>query len=219
MQVIIVGGGKTGAHLASRLTDDGIAVTVIEQRAEVVERVRQICPNVSVIEGSGSDPEVLERAGVRIADAIAAVTGLDETNLVTSMLAKMEYAVPRVVARVNNPANAWMFTPVNGVDVGVNQAEITARFVIEGMDVHDMYTLMKLGRDEHSIVQVTVGAHARVAGLALKDIPFPAETVVTAVEHEGSLIVPNGGTALESGDEAIIFTSEEGRDEIRRLFS
>ena len=66
MQVIIVGGGKTGAHLASRLTDDGIAVTVIEQRAEVVERVRQICPNVSVIEGSGSDPEVLERAGVRI---------------------------------------------------------------------------------------------------------------------------------------------------------
>ena len=156
---------------------------------------------------------------MRIAEAVAAVTGLDETNLVTSMLAKMEYAVPRVVARVNNPANAWMFTPVNGVDVGVNQAEITARFVIEGMDVHDMYTLMKLGRDEHSIVQVTVGAHARVAGLALKDIPFPAETIVTAAEHGGNLIVPNGGTVLESGDEAIIFTSEEGRDEIRRLFS
>ena len=89
MQVIIVGGGKTGAHLASRLTDDGIAVTVIEQRVEVVKRLCQICPNVSVIEGSGSDPEVLERAGVRIADAVAAVTGLDETNLVTSMLAKM----------------------------------------------------------------------------------------------------------------------------------
>ena len=110
-------------------------------------------------------------------------------------------------------------TAVNGVDVGVNQAEITARFVIEGMDVHDMYTLMKLGRDEHSIVQVAVGAHARVAGLALKDIPFPAETIVTAVEHGGNLIVPNGDTVLESGDEAIIFTSEEGRDEIRRLFS
>ena len=219
MQVIIVGGGKTGGHLASRLTDDGIAVTVIEQRAEVAERVRHACPAATVIEGSGSDPEVLERAGVRIVDAIAAVTGLDETNLVTSMLAKMEYAVPRVVARVNNPANAWMFTPVNGVDVGVNQAEITARFVIEGMDVHDMYTLMKLGRDEHSIVQVTVGAQARVAGLALKEVSFPAETIVTALEHEGNLIVPNGDAVLEPGDEAIIFTSEEGRDEIRRLFS
>ena len=219
MQVIIVGGGKTGGHLASRLTDDGIAVTVIEQRTEVAERVRHACPAATVIEGSGSDPEVLERAGVRIVDAIAAVTGLDETNLVTSMLAKMEYAVPRVVARVNNPANAWMFTPVNGVDVGVNQAEITARFVIEGMDVHDMYTLMKLGRDEHSIVQVTVGAQARVAGRALKEVPFPAETIVTALEHEGNLIVPNGDAVLEPGDEAIIFTSEEGRDEIRRLFS
>ena len=219
MQVIIVGGGKTGGHLASRLTDDDIAVTVIEQRAEVAERVRRACPTATVIEGSGSDPEVLERAGVRIADAVAAVTGLDETNLVTSMLAKMEYAVPRVVARVNNPANAWMFTPVNGVDAGVNQAEITARFVIEGMDVHDMYTLMKLGRDEHSIVQVTVGAQARVAGLALKEVSFPAETIVIALEHEGNLIVPNGDAVLEPGDEAIIFTSEEGRDEIRRLFS
>ena len=103
-------------------------------------------------------PETLETAGVRIADAVAAVTGKDETNLVTSMLAKMEFAAPRVVARVNDPANAWMFTPANGVDVGVNQAEITGRFVLEGINVHDVYTLMKLGRDEHRIVQATVGA-------------------------------------------------------------
>ena len=109
MQVIIVGGGKTGAHLASRLTDDGIAVTVIEQRAEVVERVRQICPNASVIEGSGSDPEVLERAGVRIADAVAAVTGLDETNLViwASIYSLGVAALRRATAMVARTLAGW----------------------------------------------------------------------------------------------------------------
>lgn len=219
MQIIIVGGGKTGTHLASTLVADGASVTVIESRSEAVALLQRACPHARIIEGNGSDPQTLEAAGIRIADAVAAVTGKDETNLVISMLAKMEFAAPRVVARVNDPANAWMFTPANGVDVGVNQAEITGRFVLEGINVHDVYTLMKLGRDEHRIVQATVGVHARVAGMALSDIPFPTQTIVVAVDHQGDLTVPNGATKLQPGDEAVIFTSDAGTDEIRRLFS
>ena len=85
--------------------------------------------------------------------------------------------------------------------------------------MHDVYTLMKLGRDEHRIVQATVGAQARVAGMALSDIPFPTQTIVVAVDHEGDLTVPNGATKLQPGDEAVIFTSDAGTDEIRRLFT
>ena len=187
MQIIIVGGGKTGSHLAARLTDDGAAVTVIENRPEAAKRVRTACPAATVIEGSGADPRGLERAGVHRVDAVAAVTGEDEVNLVVSLLAKMEFSVPRVVARVNSPANAWMFTPANGVDVGVNQAEITARFIMEGMNARDVYTLMRLGRDDHRIVQATVAPGARVAGRALRDIAFPAETIVVGIDHEGTL--------------------------------
>lgn len=219
MQIIIVGGGKAGAHLATRLSGDGAHVTVIEGRPEAIERLKRLCPTCSIVEGNASNPDVLEKAGILIADALTAVTGADETNLVVSMLAKMEYSVPRVVARVNNPANAWMFTPANGVDVAVNQAEITARFVVEGMDAHDVYTLMKLGRDEHSIVQATVAEQAQVAGKALRDIEFPQETIVVAIDHFGSMMVPNGDTVLCPGDEAVIFTSQEGCDDIRRLFS
>ena len=205
MQIIIVGGGKTGSHLAERLTEDGAAVTVIEGRPEVARHLRAACPTATVIEGSGSDPQVLERAGIHMVDALAAVTGEDEVNLVVSMLAKMEFSVPRVVARVNSPANAWMFTPANGVDVGVNQAEITARFILEGND--------------NRMVQATGAPSSHVAGKTLRDIAFPAETIVAGVEHEGALAVPNGDTILAPGDEAVLFTTDEGTEELRRLFS
>lgn len=219
MQIIIVGGGKTGRHLATRLTEDGASVTVIELRSEAAENVRRLCPDCRVITGNASDPSVLESAGIRMADALAAVTGRDETNLVVSMLAKMEFSIGRVIARVNNPANEWMFVPGNGVDVGVNQAELTARFVMEGIDASDVYTLMRLGRDDHAIVQAKVGPRSRVAGCRIRDIELPPETVVVAVSRGEEMEVPNGTTMLNAGDEAVFFTSAEGRDEIRRLLS
>ena len=219
MQIIIVGGGKIGGHLASQLIADGNAVAVIERRADVAARLAQACPEADVVEGSASDPQVLERAGVHMADVVAIVTGSDEVNLVAAMLAKMEFSVPRVIARVNNPANAWMFTPANGVDVGVNQAELIGRFILEGMTLRDVYALMKLGRDEHCIVQAAVRAGSRVDGAKLRNIDFPAQTIVVAVERGGEITVPNGETVLAAGDEAVLFTSQEGRNGIRRLFS
>lgn len=219
MHIIIIGGGKTGAHLAERLTEDGTDVTVIEHRPEVAARLATRCPACTVVEGSASDPQALERAGAHMADVLAAVTGEDEVNLVAAMLGKMEFAVPRVIARVNNPANAWMFTPANGVDVGVNQAELTARFVLEGMNARDVYTLMKLGRDEHRLVQATVAPAGRAAGKALRDISFPAETIVVAIDRAGEIVVPNGDTVLAPGDEAVIFTSSTGANELRRLLA
>ena len=219
MQIIIAGGGKIGAHLASQLCADGETVTIIEQRPEAVERLRRTCPDCTIIEDSAANPLALEQAGVHMADVLAAVTGKDEVNLVIAMLAKMEFSVPRVVARVNDPSNAWMFTPVNGVDVGVNQAEILTRFIREGMSLRDMLTLMKLGRDEHSIVQTTVNPGSKVDGMALSSIVFPEQTIVVAVDHGGSLTVPNGRTVLHAGDETVLFCSREGREAIRQLFA
>lgn len=219
MQIVIVGGGKTGRYLAGRLIDDGASVTVIEKRDEAAKSVQRHCPGCTVVTGNASDPAVLQRAGIRMADALAAVTGKDETNLVVSMLAKMEFSVGRVVARVNNPANEWMFVPKNGVDVGVNHAELAARFVIEGIDASDVYTLMRLGRDGCALVQAKVGARSKAAGHAIKDIAFPPETVVVAVRRGETMRIPNGSTVLEEGDEAVLFTGAQGRDEIRRLLS
>jgi trk system potassium uptake protein TrkA len=129
MKVIIVGGGKVGTSLALLLLEKGYSVKVVEAAREKISRLQQDLPADVVALGNGTDPVVLEAAGILGVDVVAATTGQDETNLVVTNLARFVFNVPRVVARVNNPKNAWMFTPVMGVDVAVNQADLMARLI------------------------------------------------------------------------------------------
>jgi trk/ktr system potassium uptake protein len=129
MKVIIVGGGKVGTSLALLLLEKGYAVKVIEAEREKVSRLQQDLPADVVTLGNGTDPVVLEAAGILGVNVVAATTGQDETNLVVTNLARFAFDVPRVVARVNNPKNAWMFTPMMGVDVAVNQADLMASLI------------------------------------------------------------------------------------------
>ena len=129
MKVIIVGGGKVGTSLALLLLEKGYSVKVIEAAREKISRLQQDLPADVVVLGNGTDPAVLEATGILGMDVVAATTGQDETNLVVTNLARFAFNVPRVVARVNNPKNAWMFTPMMGVDVAVNQADLMASLI------------------------------------------------------------------------------------------
>jgi trk system potassium uptake protein len=129
MKVIIVGGGKVGTSLALLLLKKGYNVKVIEAVREKISRLQQDLPADVVALGNGTDPVVLEAAGILGVNVVAATTGQDETNLVVTNLARFAFNVPRVVARVNNPKNAWMFTPMMGVDVAVNQADLMASLI------------------------------------------------------------------------------------------
>jgi trk system potassium uptake protein TrkA len=129
MKVVIVGGGKVGTSLALLLLEKGYTVKVIEAEREKISRLQQDLPASAVALGNGTDPVVLEGAGILGVDVVAATTGQDETNLVVTNLARFAFNVPRVIARVNNPKNAWMFTPMMGVDVAVNQADLMAGLI------------------------------------------------------------------------------------------
>jgi trk system potassium uptake protein TrkA len=129
MKVIIVGGGKVGTSLALLLLEKGYNVKVVEAAREKISRLQQDLPADVVVLGNGTDPVVLEATGILGVDVVAATTGQDETNLVVTNLARFAFNVPRVVARVNNPKNAWMFTPMMGVDVAVNQADLMASLI------------------------------------------------------------------------------------------
>jgi trk system potassium uptake protein TrkA len=203
MLVIIVGGGKTGAHLAAQSVQDGHAVRLIEQRSEVVARLNRDLPAGAVIEGDGSSPSLLEAAGIRQAQVLAAVTGQDETNLVISTLARFEYSVPRLVARVNSPKNAWLFTPEMGVDVGLNQTEILAKLIAEEMSMGDMMTLLKLRRGEYAIVEEKLAPGCRVLGLALRDVLLPDNCVIATVIRKGRVMLPRGQLVFQEGDEVL----------------
>ena len=117
MKVIIVGGGQTGAYIANILLANRCEVTVIENREQIFEKLKRDIPADCILLGNGTDPNVLEKAGIAKADVLAAVTGEDETNLVAATVSRFEFDVPRVIARVNNPKNAWLFNSGMGVDV------------------------------------------------------------------------------------------------------
>ena len=203
MFVLIVGGGKVGMHLASLLLRGGERVTLIEQDQAVIPILQRILPPESLTPGNGTDPQVLESAGIRQADVVAAVTGDDETNLVVGSLARFEFGVQRVIARVNDPANAWIFTPKMGVDVSLNQADLLAHLIAEEMSVGEMMTLLKLRKGEYSLIEEKVHPASTATGKAIRDLSLPAESVVTAVIRRGKLLIPRGDLVLQPGDEVL----------------
>ncbi len=203
MFVIIVGGGRTGSQLAELLRQEGHEVKVIDDRAEILERLGQAMPAEAVVAGDGSDPTVLEAAGVKRAQVLAAVTAEDEANLVATSLARFEFNVPRVIARVNDPRNAWMFTAEMGVDVALNQADIFAKLIAEEMSLGDMMTLLKLRRGEYSLVEEKLRAGSKALGVPLKDMPLPETCVIAAVIRKGKVLIPRGNMLFEAGDEVL----------------
>ena len=210
MFVIIVGGGKTGSTVAEVLIREKHRVMVIEHRLDIIERLREELPPESVFEGDGSLPSVLEEAGVVNANVVAAVTGEDEANLVICMLARLEYNVPRTIARVNNPKNTWLFNPDMGVDVALNEAEMMGHLVAEEMSLGDMMTLLKLRKGQYAIVEEKVHPLAAAAGKSIRDLMLPPECVLAAIIRKGELIIPKGDVVLLPADEiiALVHSSE-----------
>jgi trk system potassium uptake protein TrkA len=218
MKIIIVGGGQVGAYLASLLLPGGHDITVIEHREKYYNKLIKEFPEKVVIYGNGSDPMVLEQAGIKQADVVAAVSGADEINLVVSTLAKMEFGVPRVVARVNNPRNAWLYNSSMGVDIGVNQADIMAHLVVEEMNLKNMFTLMKISRGEYSIVQMKVDNTAKAVNKLVKDLSIPKKTVLIGIIRAEKLIIPKGSCEILEGDEILALTDEGSRLELKEIF-
>jgi trk system potassium uptake protein len=203
MFVIVVGGGKIGSRIASLLLSEGHRIRVVEMRADVLERLHEEIPAECIVEGDGTDPYLLGSTGIKQAQVVAAVTGEDEVNLVITMLARFEFRVPRVIGRVNNPKNAWVFTPEMGVDVALNQADILAKLILEEMSLGDMMTLLKLRRGEYSIIEEKVHPASKAAGRAVRDLDLPSESTLIAVLRKGQLIVPRGDTVLQPADEVL----------------
>lgn len=219
MYVLIVGGGRTGTQLATMLLAQNHTVCVIEERKEILSRIHRELPTEIILEGNPLDPKILERADISKAHVLAACNTNDADNLSVCFLARTSYQVPRTIARINNPRNAWLFDKKFYVDVPLNQAEIMARLIEEEMSLGDMMTLLKLRRGEYSLIEEKIPRGAKAIGIAIKDLGLPDQCVIAAIIRKGKVIVPRGVTALEEEDEVLAVTDPEGARQLAELFS
>jgi trk system potassium uptake protein TrkA len=210
MFVIIVGGGQVGTNLARFLINGGHQIRITDDRQDILAKMHRELPTEYIVEGDGSDPDVLRRASIDRADVLAAVAAADEVNLMASHLARFEFGVRRVIARVNNPKNAWLFTPDMGVDVALNQADLMAHLVAEEMSLGDMMTLLKFRKGQYALVEEKVHPMASAAGKSIRDLMLPPQCVLAAIIRKGELIIPKGDVVLQPADEvlAVVHSSE-----------
>lgn len=218
MKVILVGGGKVGTYLASLLISSGHDVVIIEYREEKYNKIKRHFSEEKLILGYGSDPAVLEKAGIESADVLAAVTDEDEINLVVTTLAKMEFGVARVIARVNNPKNAWLYNSGMGVDAAVNQADLIAHLVMEEMELNNTLTLLSLNKGEYSIIQTKVSDSSIMKNMLIKDIVMPGNSKIISLTRNEIFHVPNDETRIFADDDLIILAAQENIKTIGDMF-
>ena len=219
MFVFIAGGGRTAAQLAVRLLAQKHQVRILEHRRDVLAHLHRELPTEAIYEGDISDPQSLEQAGIGRAQVLAACTPQDADNLVLCFLARTRWHVPRTIAQINNPRDAWLFDETFHVDVALNQSEILARLIEEEMSLGDMMTLLKLHRGRYSVVEEKIPAGARAVGMSIKDLGLPDECVIAAIIRKGKMILPRGITELEQDDEVLAITDRGGADYLAGLFA
>jgi trk system potassium uptake protein len=213
MNILIVGGGKSGSYVAEKLKEEN-KVTLIESRKEEVELLVQQLQGVKIIKGDGCEPSVLEKAGINQMDIVAALTGDDEDNLVVSFLAKFQNNIPLVFARINNPKNEWLFKSNWGVDVAISASVVMANLMQERIGFKELITLLRLQKENFAVVEVVIPPAAKTIGKTISEIQFPENTRITAIVSGMKVMIPAGNTVIKEDDKLIIFTEDTKREDI-----
>ena len=214
MRVAIAGAGNVGTYIAVDLKEAGHDVMVIEQDPDLVARLQPDVP-VRWVVGDACEVTTLHDAGISEIDVMVAVTGDDEDNLVISLLAKQEFAVPRVVARVNHPQNQWLFNETWGVDVSVSTPHLLTALVEEAVSVGSLVRLLQF--QDASLVEVTLADDSPAVGTAISGLGVPRDATIVAIVRDRHVIVPRGETAMQPGDEVLVLVTPEAEEKVKGL--
>jgi len=226
MKVAVAGAGNVGVFIANDLAEAGHEVLLLEQDPSVVSRS---APTLTGPWGNGGSVEwrtvdacevsSLREADIGSVDVVVAATGDDEDNLVISLLAKQEFAVPRVIARVNHPKNEWLFNENWGVDVSVSTPHLILALTEEALSVGSLVRLLQLEKGQARLVEVTLADDAPVIGPSIRELNVPRDATFVAVLREDHVVVPRGDTVFQAGDEVIALVTPDSEDEIRQMLT
>jgi trk system potassium uptake protein len=215
-RVAIAGAGKVGRSIAAELLEHGSEVLLIERDAAKVRPAA--VPGATWLLADACELASLEQSDLNDYAVVVAATGDDKVNLVVSLLAKTEFGVPRVVARVNHPKNEWLFTESWGVDVAVSTPRLLTALVEEAVSVGDLVRLMRFMQGEASLVELTLAEDSPVVGQRIEDVRLPRDTALVTILREGRVILPAPDSTLEAGDEVLaVATTPEVEGQLAAL--
>lgn len=217
MRVAVAGAGAVGRSIAEELLDNGHEVLLIDRNPRSI-KVESV-PRAEWLLADACEISSLDEAGIERCQVVVAATGDDKVNLVVSLLAKTEYGVPRVVARINHPKNEWLFNESWGVDVAVSTPRLLCALVEEAVSVGDLVRLMTFRQSETDLVELTLPEDAVLVGQRVGAVTWPPDSALVAILRQGRVLVPSGDDPLEAGDELLFVAREETEGQLAELLS
>ena len=216
MRVAIAGAGKVGRSIAGELLMHGHEVLLIDPE---VTTYRSDLADATWLQGDACEISSLDQAKLQQYQVVIAATGDDKVNLVISLLAKTEYGVPRVVARVNHPKNEWLFNEGWGVDVAVSTPRMLSALVEEAVSVGDVVRLMEFEQGDANLVEITLPPTSPVVGTPVGSVDLPQDTTLVTIVRDRRVITPSPDDSLEAGDELLFVTSAASESLVQQTFS
>ncbi|MBQ4611302.1 MAG: Trk system potassium transporter TrkA [Clostridia bacterium] len=219
--VMIVGGGKIAYYLTRQLIESGLHVKIIEKDEAACERLCELLPRAQILHGDGTDHELLHEEGIDNTDALIALTGIDEENIILSMYANSRN-VDKVITKVNNSRLADMVANV-GVESLISPKDIAANSIISyvramtnatGSNVETLYRIADNGAEA---LEFRVREGSRCVGIPLKDLPIRDNVLIGAIIRGGNCIIPGGNDTIKVGDSVIVVTTINGLEELNKI--
>jgi len=217
MRVAIAGAGAVGRSVALELIENGHSVLLIDKESRSIRP--DLVPDAQWLLADACELSALTEAQLETCDVVIAATGDDKANLVTALLAKTEFSVPRTVGRVNHPSNEWLFSESWGIDVSVSTPRLMAALVEEAVTVGDLVRLFTFRQSNSTLVELTMPEDSPLIGRNLADVTWPADVVPVAILRDSSIHTPDREFSLEAGDELLFVSAESSEDALSELLS
>ena len=218
MRVAIAGAGKVGRFVAEDLLTRGHKVILIERKAELIEKYTTAI-GCKWVHADVTDPLNLQGAGLETCDVMVAATGDDKVNLVASLLAKQEFAIQRVLARVNHPNNEWLFNESWGVDAPVSPPHLLTALVEEAVTVGDLVTLLRLEQGKVLLVEFKLAPGSPAVGKLVADLKLPRDCALVAIVRSGHVITPREEAGLMVDDEILALSTPGTQGDLERMLA
>jgi trk system potassium uptake protein TrkA len=217
MRILVAGAGSVGRSIARELLGNGHQVIIVDKNPAAM-KVASV-PDADWILADANELRTLSQAKLEEIDVVVAATGDDKANLVLALLAKSEFGVPRVVGRVNNPKNEWMFDQLWGVDVAVSTPRIMTALVEEAVSVGDAVRVFTFRQSDTDLVETTLGEDSPLVGKLLGGCAWPDGAVLVAVVRDGRPLTPDPDGFLEARDQLLFLASRDAMDGLQRLIA